>query len=64
MNVLTVLVVIGMVLTVLAMILGVASMAHGGAYDRRHGVQFMLARVGFQGITLVLLLIALLLAVR
>jgi len=39
-------------------------MAHGGGFDRRHSLQIMFARVGLQGITLLLLLAALWLAVR
>jgi hypothetical protein len=64
MTTLTVLVIIGLLATVGALITGIASMAHGGEFDRRHGYQFMFARVGLQGITLVVLLIALFLATR
>jgi len=59
MNTLTVLILLGMAATVLSLIGGVGSMAHGGKFDDRHSHQFMFARVGFQGVTLVLLLIAL-----
>jgi len=37
-------------------------MAQGGEFDKRHGSQLMFARVGMQGITLLLLFIALFLA--
>jgi hypothetical protein len=39
-------------------------MAHGGEYDARHSTQFMLARVGAQGLALALLLIALMMSLR
>ena len=64
MTILTVLVVIAMALTVVAMITGIASMAHGGDFDRRHSLQLMFARVGFQGVALLLLVVALVFAVR
>ena len=64
MTILTVMVVLGLVATVIALFTGIVSMAHGGRFDLRHSHQLMFSRVGFQGITLVLLLIALLLSVR
>ena len=38
------------------------SMAHGGEFDRKHSTQLMFARVGMQGVTLLLLLLAIYLA--
>lgn len=64
MTILTVLVIAGLFATAVALLSGIASMARGGDFDQRHSHQFMYARVGLQGITLVLVLIALLLAVR
>ncbi len=64
MTTLTVLVIIGLAATALTLVTGVASMAHGGRFDRRHSVQLMFTRVGVQGVTLVLLLIALFLSMR
>ncbi|MEK6551609.1 MAG: twin transmembrane helix small protein [Pseudomonadota bacterium] len=64
MTILSVLVIVGLFATAIALVFGIASMAHGGEFDRRHSHQFMYARVGLQGITLVLVLIALWLAVR
>ena len=64
MTILTVLIVLGLAATAIALVSGIASMAHGGKFDQRHSTQLMFSRVGFQGITLVLLLIALLLSVR
>jgi hypothetical protein len=37
---------------------GIWSMAHGGEFDRKHSTQIMFARVGMQGITFLLLLLA------
>jgi hypothetical protein len=64
MTTLTILIILGMAATALALVWGVASMAHGGKFDRRHSNQLMFARVGFQGVTLVLLIVALLLSMR
>jgi hypothetical protein len=61
---LTLMIVLALIGTVGALITGVASMAHGGDFDQRHSHQFMAARVGFQGIALLMLLIALVLAAR
>ena len=52
-------IVLALIATIGALGAGVASVVQGGEYDRKHGVQLMFARVGFQGIALVLLLIAL-----
>jgi len=62
MNILTILIMLGMALTAVSLITGVGSMAHGGKFDDRHSLQLMFARVGFQGVTLVLLLVALLMS--
>ncbi|MBI1732315.1 MAG: HIG1 domain-containing protein [Gammaproteobacteria bacterium] len=62
MALLTLLISIGVVTTALALVLGVASMAHGGEYDDKHSVQLMFARVASQGVTIVLLLLALYIA--
>jgi hypothetical protein len=37
---------------------GIWSMAHGGEFDRKHSTQIMFARVGMQGVTFLLLLLA------
>ena len=62
MTILTVIIVLSLVATAAALLTGVASLAHGGRFDQKHSHQFMFARVGLQGLTLVLLLIALVLA--
>ena len=61
---LTLMIILALIGTVGALITGVASMAHGGDFDQRHSHQFMFARVGFQGVALLMLLIALVLAAR
>jgi hypothetical protein len=58
------LIVVALLVTVAAFVTGIVSMAHGGDFDQRHSHQIMFARVGFQGVALVVLAIALLLAVR
>ena len=59
MELITLLVSAGLFMTLAALIVGLASMAHGGKYDAQHSTQLMFARVGSQGITFVLLLLAL-----
>jgi hypothetical protein len=64
MSVLTVLIVVALFATVAALTSGIVSMAHGGEYDVRHSTKMMLARVGLQGLTFVLLIVALLATLR
>lgn len=59
-----ILVIVALLATIAALISGIASMAHGEEFDRRHSVQLMFTRVGLQGVTLVLLLMALLLGLH
>ena len=59
MNVLSMVIVVALVLTIVTLFTGVFSMGHGGEFDRKHSTQLMLARVGTQGLTLLLLLLAL-----
>ncbi|MEJ2760579.1 MAG: HIG1 domain-containing protein [Gammaproteobacteria bacterium] len=49
-------------LTAVTLITGVGSMIHGGPFDERHSEQFMFARIGTQGLTLLLMAIAFILA--
>jgi hypothetical protein len=60
MNTMTLLVVAGLVATILALIEGIASMAHGGVLDQARSHILMFRRVGWQALTVVLLLLALL----
>ena len=54
MDILTILITLALFATVVALAGGVTSMVRGGEFDRRHSTQLMFARVGFQGLTLVL----------
>jgi hypothetical protein len=59
MTLLTVMIVLAMLATIAALASGVVSMVRGGEFDRKHSTQLMFARVGLQGIALVLLAVAL-----
>ena len=59
MNTLTMIIVLALLLTIAVLVTGIGSMMHGEEFDKKHGTQLMFARVGMQGITLVLLFIAL-----
>ena len=58
------LIVLAALATAISLFLGINSMAHGGESDIRHSRQLMIARVAFQGVTLLLLLIALFIGSR
>ena len=58
MTILTVVIMLALLATIFALGMGISSMAHGGDYDNEHSEQFMFARIGMQGFTIVLLLIA------
>lgn len=58
MNILNMLIVVALLMTVAVIGTGIWSMAHGGEFDEKHSSQLMIARVGMQGITVVLLLLA------
>lgn len=60
MNTMTVLVVAGMAATILALIQGIASMAHGGVSDQARSHVLMFRRVGWQSLTVLILLLILL----
>jgi len=60
MNSMTLLVVAGMAATIIALIEGIASMAHGGASDQARSHFLMFRRVGWQAITVLILLLILL----
>jgi hypothetical protein len=62
MNTLTVLIIIALLMTIGLMGTGIWSMAHGGEFDRKHSTQLMVARVGMQGVTVLLLLLAVFIA--
>lgn len=62
MNILTVVIVAALLMTVGLIGTGIWSMAHGGEFDRKHSTQLMMARVGMQALTVVLLVVAFFLA--
>jgi hypothetical protein len=59
MNLLTILILLALGATIVSLVLGLYSMERGGEYDRVYGTRYMAARVVFQGVALILLLIAL-----
>ena len=59
MSLLSLMIVLAALATAGALGAGVVSMVRGGEYDHKHSTQLMVARVGFQGAALVLLLVAL-----
>ena len=60
MNTITVLVLAGMAVTIAVLIQGIASMAHGGASDQARSHILMFRRVGWQSLTVLILLVILL----
>lgn len=60
MSTLTILILLALAATIASLLMGVGSMGRGGQYDREHSNQFMSARVIFQSIALLLLVVALL----
>ena len=62
MTVLTTLIGLALVAVIISLAWGVGSMAVGGQFDAKHSTQFMGARIGFQVLAIVLLVIATLMA--
>ena len=62
MTILATLIVLALIATVISLFWGVGSMAAGGHFDDKHYTQFMSARIGFQALAIVLLIIVSLLA--
>ena len=62
MNILTIVIMVALVATIISLVIGIGYMGKGGKADEEHSVQLMVARVGFQALTFVLLLLALYLA--
>lgn len=58
MSILSMVIVVALLMTVAVIGTGIWSMAHGGEFDQKHSTQLMVARVGMQGITVILLLLA------
>lgn len=59
MSLLSFMIILALLATIIALGAGLVSMVRGGEYDRLHSTQLMAARVGCQGVALVLLLVAL-----
>ncbi len=59
MSLLSFMIILALLATVGALGAGIVSMVRGGEYDREHGTQLMAARVGFQSVAVVLMLVAL-----
>ncbi len=62
MSLLSFMIILALLATIGALGAGLVSMMRGGEYDRQHGTQLMTARVGFQGVAVLLLLVALFVA--
>ncbi len=62
MPLLTTLIMLALVATIISLGWGIGSMAHGGQFDDRHSTQLMTARVFFQGLIIVFLLMVFFLA--
>ena len=62
MTILNMVIVAALLVTIALMGTGIWSMAHGGDFDQKHSTQLMMARVGMQGVTILLLLLAVFLA--
>jgi hypothetical protein len=41
-------------LVVASLVSGLVSMAHGGQFDQKHATHFMFARIGLQGVVILL----------
>ena len=59
MDLLTLLIIFALLATGVALLLGLTSLGQGGSFDKDFGTGFMWARVGLQGLAIVLLVVAL-----
>ncbi|MFQ5660913.1 MAG: twin transmembrane helix small protein [Gammaproteobacteria bacterium] len=59
MNPLTILITLALIVTIATLFTGILSMGHGGEFDEKHSTQLMAARVGSQGVLILLLIAAL-----
>ncbi len=62
MSLLSLMIILALLATIGALGAGLVSMMRGGEYDRQHSTQLMTARIGFQGVAVLLLLVALFIA--
>jgi hypothetical protein len=58
MDLLTIVIVLALIATVVTMFIGVLTMSGGGVADREFSTPLMWARIGFQALTLLLLVVA------
>ena len=59
MTTVTIMVMLALFATVVALGTGIGSMVHGGAFDDKHNDQLMVARIGLQGLAVLLIIVAL-----
>jgi hypothetical protein len=59
MDALKIIIILALLATIVSLVTGVWSMGRGGEFDEKHSNQLMRARVLFQGVALLLMLIAL-----
>ncbi len=59
MSILTMLVLLAAAATVVSLVSGISSMAYGGEIGHRNSAQWMVLRVGFQALALLLIVIGL-----
>jgi len=64
MDLLTIIVMLGVLATVWTLLRGINSMAHGGDYDSKHSHQLMFQRVGLQALTVLLVILALVMQLK
>ncbi len=64
MNAFMLLIALGIVATVAVLFTGLGSMVKGGEFDDRHSHQLMIARVGLQAITVLLVVVVVLMNIR
>lgn len=62
MSMISVIVILALLATIASLGWGIGSMAHGGEYDDKHSDHFMSARLVFQGLAIIFLLVAIVLS--
>lgn len=63
MQILSILIILALVATIISLVVGLRSMGKGGEYDKQHADQFMGARIIFQTIAVVLLIVSAILSI-
>ena len=58
MNILTVVIMAALLMTIGLIAVGIWAMTQGGEFDQKHSTQLMVARVGMQGVTFLLLIVS------